>query len=71
MVWVLDADLPVLNFVSTARSLAPDVRFLRGQPLRFFFPGLLYRGSAGSTPLSETPGAALSFFFSFSFLIAV
>ena len=69
MMRVLHEELPMLNLVSTACSLAPDVRFLRGQPSEIFFsPGLPQRDSPGSTPLSETLEACCGLF---SFLVLI
>ena len=67
MMQVLDAELPMLNLVSTACSLAPDVRFLRGQPLRFFFfPWPAVEGqSRVDTPIWNPWGLLWAFFFSF------
>ena len=60
---VLDAELPMLNLVSTACSLAPDVRFLRGQPLRFFFPLACCRGTVqGRHPYLKPLRPAVGFF---------
>ena len=68
MMRVLDAELPMLNLVSTACSLAPDVRFLRGQPLRFFFPLACCRGTVqGRHPYLKPLRPAVGFFLFFSF----